>query len=181
MNKTCFVLCITLMFIKISLLTIIYFSTSTSVSQSCGVTVREKIDIKMESFYITLPSNVKSFETSNRIGNYTTNLVKRYVLPNEEDWEVGIAEVSYGKNWYNLHTKQKVNLFSISADPSKQRITQVDNLTSYLEPGLYAKPKLLVKKINELITRKFGGSIKKPAKVIFKSFQSENILYTWRR
>ena len=165
------------MLIKISLLTIIYFNTSTSVIQSCGVTLREKIDVKMESFYITLPSNVKSFETSNKIGNYTTQLAKRYIFPNDEDWEVGIAEVSYGKNWYNLHTRQKVNLFSISADPSKQRITQIDNVTSYIEPGLYAKPKLLVKKINELITRKFGGTIKNLLRLYLNRF-NQKISYT---
>ena len=176
-NKPCVILLVSVLFIKVALLTVIYFNTNTTLTQSCGVTHQERITTEMESFYITLPSNVKSFENSNIIGNYTTNLDKGYNLPNHENWEVGIAEVSYGKNWYNIRKRQYINLFSISPNISNQKITLVENMTSFLEPGLYAKPKSLVKKINDILKSKFGKSIKTVPQLHLNRF-NQKIYYT---
>lgn len=56
----------------------------------------------MDSFFVTLPSNVVSEEyaKSNRIGNYRTKLARRLELDNS--WEVALYEVSYTYSWYNI-------------------------------------------------------------------------------
>ena len=51
----------------------------------------------MDNFYITLPSNVRSF-SDNTISNYETLLPHTIYL--QDDWEVGLVELQYTKSWY---------------------------------------------------------------------------------
>jgi hypothetical protein len=60
------------------------------------------------SFYITLPSNItgnKLFE-HNTLANYMSKLATCLNLSNE--YEVGLAEMSYTKSWFNVQTDQKI-------------------------------------------------------------------------
>lgn len=60
-----------------------------------------------QSFYLTLPSNVKSL-THNTIANYKTYLPNTLKLG--ENWEVGLAEITYTKSWINVKSKHKFTL-----------------------------------------------------------------------
>jgi hypothetical protein len=51
--------------------------------------------MKSEDFYITLPSNVKSYFPENTVGNYKTKLSQKLVIPHDQKWKVGLAEISY--------------------------------------------------------------------------------------
>src|SRR5437870_5679796 len=54
----------------------------------------------LDEFYITLPSNVASFNSSNTIANYVTRLPQRQLLMG--NWVVGLSEISYPYSWMNV-------------------------------------------------------------------------------
>lgn len=60
------------------------------------------------SFYITLPSNVKSDFFDNTAANFKTKLAQRIDL--KGDWEVGLASISYTNSWYNLQNQGTINI-----------------------------------------------------------------------
>ena len=61
----------------------------------------------MNDFYVTLPSNVKSFE-DNTVTNFKTKLASR--LEFKGDWDVGLASMSYTLSWYNLPRKEYIKI-----------------------------------------------------------------------
>jgi hypothetical protein len=70
-------------------------------------------------FYITLPSNVKSnVEFSyNTVSSYKTKLQRKLNFNPDDDWRVGLAEISYTKSWFNLREKHQIILFDINGEP----------------------------------------------------------------
>ena len=92
-----------------------------------------------DSFYITLPSNVKNTHFKNTVANFKTELAQRLNL--SENWEVGLAGISYTNSWYNLIDEQKINIifYDSSQTPSLPRTAQFN-----LPKGKY-------KKIDELL------------------------------
>ena len=55
----------------------------------------------MSHFYVTLPSNASmDFYPNNTVAKYTTKLANRIELDGE--WEVGLVELMYPCNWFNL-------------------------------------------------------------------------------
>lgn len=64
--------------------------------------------MKSEDFYITLPSNVKSYFPENTVGNYKTKLSQKLVIPHDQKWKVGLAEISYTKSYYNVMRRQPI-------------------------------------------------------------------------
>ena len=55
----------------------------------------------MREFYITLPSNSsEEFYPDNRISEFRTKLQKAIEL--SENWEVGLCELIFPANWYNV-------------------------------------------------------------------------------
>lgn len=63
-----------------------------------------------ESFYVTLPSNVKGHRKSNTIGNFVTELPRKLKLSKE--WKVGLVEIQYTSSWYNLKKDEEVRIVS---------------------------------------------------------------------
>jgi len=61
-----------------------------------------------KDFYVTLPSNVKSYFTDNTVGNYRTKLSRKLVFPQGQKWYVGLAEISYTKSYYNVTKRQEI-------------------------------------------------------------------------
>jgi hypothetical protein len=61
----------------------------------------------MDNFYVMLPSNVKSFP-QNTIANYKTKLASRLIF--NDDWEVGLVEISYTLSWYNVPKQEPIYL-----------------------------------------------------------------------
>jgi hypothetical protein len=83
----------------------------------------------MDNFYVTLPSNVKSF-SENTIANYKTQLSSRIILNGE--WEVGLVEISYTLSWYNSPSNEEIALLYWDKGVS-QRISE----NIFLPPGRY--------------------------------------------
>jgi hypothetical protein len=92
------------------------------------------------SFYITLPSNVtgsKLFE-NNSIANYITKIATCLSLNSE--YEVGLAEISYTKSWFNVQENQKLCVVDGMGSIHCSGIT--------LKAGRYDNQRLLVEMIN---------------------------------
>jgi len=98
---------------------------------------------KMDSFTITLPSNVSNNDSAkNRISSYQTKLAQRIDLDGE--WHVGLYEISYTKSWYNIPKRESIELL----DYSGQRF----GWTS-LEPGFFRDGQSLQASIEEALTK----------------------------
>ena len=96
----------------------------------------------MDSFTITLPSNVKN--DGNRIGDYRTYLPRRIDLSG--DWEFCLKEISYTKSWYNIFEDQPIGITVIP----NMSVTISDEIT--LQRGFYDKA-TLIHKINKGIEK----------------------------
>ena len=85
-----------------------------------------------DNFYITLPSNVKSFFLENKISNYKTKLSSRIILPDE--WEVGLVEISYTFSWYNLSSDEEIKLLYFENGEIKKMtsILMLEDMMKYL-------------------------------------------------
>ena len=94
----------------------------------------------MDNFYITLPSNVPSFE-QNTIANYKTKLSSRLILPDE--WEVGLVEISYTLSWYNSPNNEEISLVYWDKGMSQRTSKNV-----FLPPGRYDKIDDMLNTIN---------------------------------
>lgn len=69
-----------------------------------------------ESFYVTLASNVKSFE-ENTISSFKTKLASKILL--DDKWKVGISSINFTKSWYNIEYDILLHLTKdISSEPS---------------------------------------------------------------
>jgi len=94
-----------------------------------------------DNFYVTLPSNVKSF-SNNKISNFKTKLASRLIL--HDDWEVGLVEMSYTYSWYNISTKQELNIKTFEKGlPTKTYKSDV-----FIKPGRYDTIQELIDAIN---------------------------------
>ena len=100
-----------------------------------------------ESFYVTLPSNVKVGDNSvsdvveNSMTSWMTQL--HHWIHLEGDYEVGLAEFSYTYSWFNINTKQFITLCEIDGTCT------LDN--QFVEPGIYNDIHDLLKIIKEKI------------------------------
>ena len=91
------------------------------------------------SFYVTLPSNVFSYE-NNKISDYTTYLPKPLHLT--DDYHVALTEISYTKSWYNV---QRMSEFHVH-DPRF-----IINGITGISPGWYKSINDLINVINNRI------------------------------
>lgn len=110
-----------------------------------------------DSFYITLPSNLNdgSYAT-NTIGNYTTHLARKFRFPVTEKWEVGLAEISYPKSWFNLRHNQNISVYMLS----ETRVHAMNTLqvtSAFVPAGHYPQPTDLIDKINQVICDNYSN------------------------
>ena len=64
----------------------------------------------MSHFYLTLPSNSSmEYYPSNTLAKYTTKLQNEISLQGE--WEVGLTEIIFPRNWLNVGEKQFINIY----------------------------------------------------------------------
>lgn len=72
--------------------------------------------IKSDSFYVTLPSNVKTQGHERKIGSYVTHLASKLEL--SKDWMVGLCEIMYTNSWFNLTADSTIRIVStVSRSP----------------------------------------------------------------
>ena len=63
----------------------------------------------MDSFYVTLPSNVRSEFFNNTIANFKTKLAENIELKN--NYIVGLSSISYTKSWLTLPTNEYIKFY----------------------------------------------------------------------
>src|SRR6266481_1473725 len=96
-----------------------------------------------DNFYVTLPSNVKSF-SDNKISNFRTKLASRLIF--QDEWEVGLVEMSYTLSWFNISSKQEIFIKTYEKGLPKVYKNEI-----YVTPGRYNDVKDLIKIINTQI------------------------------
>lgn len=85
--------------------------------------------MEMDSFHLTLPSNVRSSKR-NTLATYETILPHTLMLDGE--WKVGLSEIQFTNSWFNITNKSsRVSLYV----PHLTRLYQ--NESNYVEPGRY--------------------------------------------
>jgi hypothetical protein len=99
-------------------------------------------DITNDSFYIHLFSNVESplSHRNNTVANFVTKLSEKIKL--DSQWEVGLAEMSYTKSWFNLRQDYSLDIFS-----TKGEYYQTDE--AVIRKGYYPSIEVLIAEINK--------------------------------
>ena len=94
---------------------------------------------------MTLPSN-SSFAhfSNNTLSDYTTKLSQEIHL--EGSWEVGIAEISYPRTWYNVSERE----FWLKYE-HKRRVVRVT-----MKPGFYSSPNDIVDELMKGLRQCYG-------------------------
>lgn len=96
----------------------------------------------MESFYVTLPSNVKG-RSNNKIGSYITYLPSPLTLGS--DWKVGLCNIQYTNSWFNLRDFNEIRI--VEKEHPAVRI----NRFAALPPGRYSSIADLIDEINRRV------------------------------
>jgi uncharacterized FlaG/YvyC family protein len=115
---------------------------------------------EFDNEFIYLESNVKRThpdQVSNSLSNFNTHLAKKFNF--SSDWEVGLAEISYSKSWFNLMADERIAVYDKTE-------TQWESI-SVLKSGHYANVEHLLKSINKLLENigtelNFQGNYKAP-------------------
>lgn len=97
----------------------------------------------MESFYVTLPSNVRG-TSNNKIGSYVTCLPSPLTL--DSQWKVGLCNVHYTNSWFNLRNYNEIKV--VETRNPKPRI----NRFTSLPPGRYGDISDILLEITKRIT-----------------------------
>jgi hypothetical protein len=114
-------------------------------------------------FYVTLPSNSsKSVYGKQPPGNYVTALKKSLVL-NSEEWEVGLAELVYTRSWRNVNGAKysiyKVRKDNIIPEFSAQHDSLLKLATCAFPEMHYASAEHMVSVWNECAYGKTEGAV----------------------
>lgn len=98
----------------------------------------------MNSFFVTLPSNVQTNQETNTIGDYVTTLPNTLRL--DPSWRVAITELFFTNSWYNLvqESEVKINVY----DWSGPRAVLSSSETFTIEPGRYSTINDILDRIN---------------------------------
>jgi hypothetical protein len=118
------------------------------------------------SFYIHLLSNVKNHQShrNNTVANFVTKLPDKINLTNE--WEVGLAEISYTKSWFNIRENFRLSIFT-----TDHRVFLSDE--AILRKGYYTSTEILIAAINNKLkvfeSALFKNEIKKAPSLRYDS------------
>jgi HAMP domain-containing protein len=95
----------------------------------------------MNSFYLTLPSNViNEFFSQNKIGDFKTKLPQ--ILNLRGNWSCAVVQISYTKSWFNISNYSKILFFDKSGYVFVQRKrrtisslweSQLEKIKNYLD------------------------------------------------
>ena len=103
----------------------------------------------MNDFYFEVLSNA-SYET-NTVAEFKNRI--QLLHPLEGDWEIGLAEISYTKSWYNVSLNSTLGLVTSGFQPSID--TNAYDFVSYnarsgtLKNGYYESVEVLIDEINK--------------------------------
>lgn len=116
----------------------------------------------MAHFYLTLPSNSSMSFYDNTLTNFITRLHTPVAL--QGDWEVGLNEIMFPKNWYNVrrmgtpHIKMSAMNVEVCGPPNDST-TNLYSTELELHTGHYDSAEKLIGVINGLITSYFRSPI----------------------
>jgi hypothetical protein len=98
-----------------------------------------------DSFYLTLPSNVRGVHAKNTNGHYRTRLDRPLKLA-RGDWVVGISEIHFTKSWHNVVTGSITWLEEQIVEPDYRFATSSPSSDYALQPGekLFLRKRLLL-------------------------------------
>ena len=106
----------------------------------------------MSDFYLTLPSN-------NSMGYYPENTLAQFTsrLPNvinlSGDWEVGLVEIQYPHNWFNVPTAKRHRTFTLrssaATDPNGSLVRRSFFIRAGYYPHIYDLLSEIQRKTNE--------------------------------
>ena len=105
----------------------------------------------MNSFYVTLPSGVKSVYHDNVLSDYVTHLPRTVELDGK--WEVALVEFHFTKSWFNVHKDMWLGVVGAKS-------MEFDYTDESLPSGKYTIDQLL-KKINDILKqfKRFEGEL----------------------
>ena len=109
----------------------------------------------MSHFYLTLPSNSsEKFYPNNTLAQFSTKLQEDVSL--DGVWEVGLAEISFPKKWFNINEDQYISIFCYDCrDITPEMATKPKNMTYTrhikVSPGYYRNMNEIIDKINALV------------------------------
>lgn len=112
------------------------------------------MDMQQSSFYVVLPSNVKTQTGKNTTSQYITPLPRALELPSH-NWEVALVEINYPYSFYNVLPPHNHVTFG------KQRNEHVTVSTTEIPSGFYRSLNGLVEAINNAKPRNMTGFLKK--------------------
>ena len=90
----------------------------------------------MSDFYLTLPSN-------NSMEYYPENILAQFTsrLPNainlSGDWEVGLVEIQYPQNWFNVPTLKRHRIFTVRSTATADENGPLVRRSFYIRAGYY--------------------------------------------
>ena len=116
----------------------------------CGVM---EID-ERDSFYVHLLSNVESDQSYrvNTVANFTTKLAEKISF--DEQWEVGLSEISYTKSWYNIKKNIFIDVFTSETG------AKYGSHECYIRAGFYPSIDVLIDEINKQMKCLERGKLK---------------------
>lgn len=118
----------------------------------------------MSHFYLTLPSNSsEKYYPDNTLTHFTTKLHNDMALIG--DWEVGLTEIMYPRNWYNVNNQHMiiscVNCTKIVPEfTSDERIPPTYELFVVIPSGYYNSISELVDTMNTSIAKAYRRPVR---------------------
>ena len=100
----------------------------------------------MSDFYITLASNSSmQYYKHNTMSDFTTRLPNNIELT--RDWEVGLVEVQYPHNWYNVPTSKRNRSFTLRSKAVTDPEGPIGAYSFFIPEGYYSSVELLLNEI----------------------------------
>ena len=100
----------------------------------------------MSDFYLTLPSNSSiDYYKGNTLANFTTRLPNTVNLTG--DWEVGLVEIQYPHNWYNVPTPKINRSFILRSTTVGDVEGPIGAYYFFIPEGYYSNVDILLREI----------------------------------
>ena len=102
----------------------------------------------MSDFYLTLPSNSSmDYYKGNSLANFTTQLPNAIDLTG--DWEVGLVEIQYPHNWYNVPAEESCRTFRVRCRSGNSEDGPTAGYDFLIPAGYYHRVQTLLNQIEE--------------------------------
>ena len=102
----------------------------------------------MSDFYLTLPSNSSmDYYKANTLANFTTRLPNTIDLTG--DWEVGLVEIQYPHNWYNVLAEESCRTFRVRCQSADNENGPQAAYDFMIPAGYYHRIQTMLNQIEE--------------------------------